>query len=295
LEHNKSIQKLILFGNEISLDTQFSINRYIDRNIMHNQGNQITRHSLMPSFFTKMGHHNKLKEKVKAPVIFKAAKIHQLWFSANHMPNFIILIENIKYHYEKNGHIYDTHLKRMKAFSDLHYLIANFEINEKNYDVFHVLFIRMVEEGNIKTMKAFLNNKSINPSFIQYAENSLFDQTTVLSEAAYYGHAELVKMFINAGVNCHTTYKSYTPFMWAVREGHVDVVKVFLNEKNFNDLIINENDNKKLQRALLDFKHNEASKSQTNKQKYIEINQMIVNAGISSSLNEIAPKLRMRL
>jgi ankyrin repeat protein len=287
LYHNMALQKLILFGNEISKDTQVSI----DCSLARNMGPLMSFSSHHHNNATLKQNHvddDRLHKRIIA--VGKAAKIFLLWHQ-NQMPAFIKCIENIKVCYENGRDISDEDINKIKSFSNLHNLLANFEIDKKNYEIFHVLFIRMVEEGNIKTMDAFINNKFIDPSYVQNwgAGN---DQITILSKAAYFGHAQLVKLFIAKGVDCNTTDTSFTPFMWAIRRGHVDVVKTFLHEKRFDELIKNENDEKKLNYALVEYRSFDATRNQINKEKYEQIIRMITHSRTSSVNDNVIPRMR---
>jgi hypothetical protein len=117
-----------------------------------------------------------------------------------------------------------------------------------------------------------LKNKRINPSYCKPG----WDQITALSQAAFYGHSELVKTFLRLDVDYNTVNTGYTPFVWAVRNGHVEVVKVFLEEKSFKDLVADENVLEKLQQALLFFKIRHRAPDDI--QKFEHMNRMIVEA-----------------
>lgn len=126
----------------------------------------------------------------------------------------------------------------------LYYSIVNLEITEDNYEAVHRIFLEFVRDGNERIVEAFLKNKGLNPHYVYHFNAQ--DQVTALSEAAYYGHKNLVKKFIRMGVDCNTTNTSLSPFLWAVRKGYVEVIKVFLKEKSYQDLIRTEKDERNL-------------------------------------------------
>lgn len=209
------------------------------------------------------------------------AKKIQFWHRQNQMPKFLNCIDEVKTSYKKESYISSNKLEKIKSFPGFHYMIANIDVNENNYDIFHVLFISLIEEGNIRTINAFLKNKFINPAYIKYWGANPPEQITALSTAAYHGHAELVKIFLKLGVDCNTVNTSYTPFIWAVRKGHLEAVKAFLEEKSFNELIVDQNDHKKLQSALFGFRSTnyiDPIKNQEKNRKFQQLTTIIQEA-----------------
>ena len=84
-------------------------------------------------------------------------------------------------------------------------------------------------KGDLETSKILINNRSDqNPVIYEYNSGA---KSTVLHEAAYYGHLEIIIWYKDvlgfSDINPKDN-KGNTPLFWATNQGHLDVVKYYI-------------------------------------------------------------------
>jgi ankyrin repeat protein len=102
--------------------------------------------------------------------------------------------------------------------------VAREKLERMGYKYNERPFLRSVKDDDIAAVKLFLDS-GMTPNAKDYFEY------TALAHAANLGHAEIVKMLLEAGAdaNAKTKYYGRTPIILAALNGHLDVVKILIN------------------------------------------------------------------
>ena len=84
-------------------------------------------------------------------------------------------------------------------------------------------------KGDLETLKILINNRSDqNPVIYEYNSGA---KSTVLHEAAYYGHLEIIIWYKDvlgfSDINPKDN-KGNTPLFFATKRGHLDVVEYYI-------------------------------------------------------------------
>jgi hypothetical protein len=90
--------------------------------------------------------------------------------------------------------------------------------------VHYPMFIKAINDNNLKIVKLFLNYYNANPNFVL-----VMISQTVLMVASNKGYTEIVKLLLKKGADPNQkNYKGTTALMLASQSGHKDVVKLLL-------------------------------------------------------------------
>jgi ankyrin repeat protein len=90
--------------------------------------------------------------------------------------------------------------------------------------VYYPMFIKAINDNNLKIVKLFLNYYNANPNFVE-----VMTTQTVLMIASNKGYTEIVKLLLKKGADPNQKdYKGTTALMLASQSCHKDVVKLLL-------------------------------------------------------------------
>ncbi len=169
------------------------------------------------------------------------------WDTDSVQQTFDELINNLNQHYLRYKELDRDLVSKIKTFPKLGLLFSRSDVTADKLEMFQCLLLHFSEIGDVESVKGLLSHNKIDVNFIKYFGKD--DQNTALSEAAYHGHPEVVRLLLSRAALIDTQNSGLSPFLWAVRKGHVDVVRVFVEARAFSDLVP-ANDVDKLQRTL---------------------------------------------
>ena len=158
-----------------------------------------------------------------------SASAYSFWSADTELETFNDIINHLNKFYIKHKELSPELLSKVKAFSNLGRLLFNATINIENCEIIQHLLNHFSKIGDVESVNALLSHREVDVNFVRYF--GTVDQITALSEAAYNGHPAVVKLLLSRAAQTNTQNTGLSPFLWAVRKGHVEVIKVFFEER----------------------------------------------------------------
>jgi hypothetical protein len=163
------------------------------------------------------------------------ASAYSFWSADTELETFNNLINNLNKFYIRYKKLSPEPLSEVKAFSNLKRLLFHATINIENCEMIQHLLNHFSTIGDVESVHALLSHREVDVNFVHYF--ATVDQITALSEAAYHGHPAVVKLLLSRAAQTNTQNTSLSPFLWAVRKGHVEVINVFFEERIPNEVV----------------------------------------------------------
>lgn len=199
--------------------------------------------------------------------IHASVSVCSFWSADTELETFNNLISNLNKFYIKYRDLSPELLSKVKEFSNLRRLLFHATINFENCEMIQNLLTHFSRIGDIESVHALLSHREIDVNFIRFSGG----QITALSEAAYNGHPAVAKLLLSRGAQTNTQDTGLSPFLWAVRKGYVEVIKVFFEERIPHEVVPIE-DVQKLQ-SMMGLLHADISRIRDAGEKVKKMNE----------------------
>ena len=212
-----------------------------------------------------------------------SASAYSFWSADAELETFNDVINNLNKFYIRYKELSPELLSKVKAFSNLGRLLFHATINIENCEMIQHLLNHFSKIGDVESVNALLSHREVDVNFVRYF--GTVDQITALSEAAYNGHPAVVKLLLSRAAQPNTQNTGLSPFLWAVRKGHVEVIKVFLEERTPHEVVPIE-DAQKLKSTMSMLRAEisgicDASRKAEQRNNYEKIVNLLAEKGIS--------------